>query len=833
PLFGREPEIAQLMGCFSRLDDRLAQVVSIVGDAGSGKSRLIYEFKKRLADEEVHVLEGRCSSLTRGVPYKPWKMMMRGLFKLENEACGPAEAERVCCCVEEMLGVEHAEIAPHLCSMLSLPQPTPIAPVEKVKQPWFGAVASLVGRMAKQKPVVMILEDLHWIDDASLEMLEMAVAACNTEAIMVVVTHRPDFQPQWQSQAASTQLHLRLLSPEHARQIVRARVGGELPASLEDRILKKGEGNPFFLEELTRGLMEEGAFVASEGRVEVTRPVESIRIPDTVQELLGARLDRLEPGAKRVAQIASVFGRQFKGDQLRELVADGGNGIDVASELAELEQRGVIHRSGLASDQFRFGESLTQEVAYEGLLLRERRQLHAQVGQMLLRSTEGSDGSSLALIGHHLARSEEREKGLLTLLEAADQALDMPSYGDAIRLYLECWELADSAVEESHNGDGKLREAALRAVLGYLQVAMIFGESRAQKVEHAIARGLELAQELDDADAIASIHGLRGTILMNSDRERFNDGIALIEKGVEVARNAGLERRVAQLSRSLSWAYLGDGLFQEARRSIDEVFKTLERLGEGGAHSDTYLGARFFENRILIESDHYSEARASLQETFELASSGSNRTIETASAAQLSTVYFRLGEYEQAERMAEHGMEVSQEIDSPAATRTCSIVQLGIRFLRDPSSIALAELDRFDTRLDSGSDVSQNLDLIIELLLGIGEVERAGQLAQKGVERSGGRLRDARNLLSVGRVASRRGPAHAMSAQKHLLKALEIAREIGIRSVIAHALIALAELAELRGETPDRASLEEARGIFEDLKLKHYAPRVRSLLEAN
>src|SRR6185295_611461 len=209
----------------------------------------------------------------------------------------------------------------------------------------------------QRAPVVMIVEDLHWIDDESRVMLDLAVAKMHSERVMLIVTHRPDYSPFWRAQAAFTQLNLRPLAEEDARAIVRAVAGGRLPAKLEHKILARADGNPFFLEEITRALIEGGALLRGDGHIRLTRPVAQIGIPDNVQELIAARLDRLGAEPKRVAQVAAVFGRQFQRAQLAQLVAP--EEIDVAAALDTLESRGIIHRKNvLARDEYRFGESL-------------------------------------------------------------------------------------------------------------------------------------------------------------------------------------------------------------------------------------------------------------------------------------------------------------------------------------------------------------------------------------------------------------------------------------------------------------------------------------------
>src|SRR5262245_12700004 len=233
PLVGREAELAQLEACLRRVTVDRAQVVSVVGDAGSGKSRLLYELKRRLANEPVVFFEGRCSSMSHAVPYHPFLSMLRRYFDL-----APGDSPEVACQkVSDTLGVAFENLGqsyPLMSRFLSLiPDPGGEMPAEEFKRESFNAIARLLLGETEEAPVVMLLEDLQWIDDASLELFESLVARLSTARVMVVVSHRPEGRPRWQPPAAYTQLVLEHLSDEHVTDIIRSVVGGALPAELE------------------------------------------------------------------------------------------------------------------------------------------------------------------------------------------------------------------------------------------------------------------------------------------------------------------------------------------------------------------------------------------------------------------------------------------------------------------------------------------------------------------------------------------------------------------------------------------------------------------------
>jgi class 3 adenylate cyclase len=314
PFVGRDEELAQLAGSYARAANGLPQVVAVVGDAGSGKSRLLYEFRTGLEGEEVTVFEGRCSSLGHTVPYFPFTTMLRQHFDIRIDD----SAASACAKIAARLGTDDDRPVCALARFLALStQAGNDSSSEESKRESFDAVARLVLGESWHGPAVLMIEDLHWMDDASRELLEALLARLASGRLLVLLTHRPDDRPPFATRAAYTQVVLRRLSDDEIRLVIRAIAGGPLPESLESVLVAKAEGSPFFAEEITRALIEEGHLTTNGGAGRLTRPIEDIRIPGTVQEVIAARLDRLGPQAKRVAQVASVVGRQFSAPSSR------------------------------------------------------------------------------------------------------------------------------------------------------------------------------------------------------------------------------------------------------------------------------------------------------------------------------------------------------------------------------------------------------------------------------------------------------------------------------------------------------------------------------------
>jgi len=825
PLVGRDRELAQLEACFERARDGLAQVAAVVGQAGSGKSRLLYELRRRLADEPVALFEARCSSIASSVPHAPWIGMLQRYLGLVSGEPAEEATRKVEEAVEDA-GDKKAWILPVLLDLLSLPTPG----IDKIaagdfKRRAFDAVDWVVTRAGLERPVLMIVEDLHWIDDASREMLDLAVSRFDTGTAMLLVTHRPQYRSSWSSTVAFTQLGLRPLPDAEAISIVRHHAGGQLPTELEARILNKGEGNPFFLEELTRSLVEEGAVVVGDGRAATARPADEIRIPDSLHDLIGARLDRLRPAAKRTVQVASAIGRQFERRQLERLLA--GEDPDLDSELDELESLGVIHRKTdlTGGDEYRFGESLMQEVAYESLLLRERRQLHGRIAEVTAEDCcrRGEGLADSALMARHYARSDEPEKGIELLLRAATEAERLPSYGDAANLYRETWELAEATLSNARDNRSQLLKLTLRSALGVCTVAVLYGTDHALG-ERAAVRAEELARELGDEESLVRCMALRGGALISSGPARFEDGIATIERAVEVAKRAGLTRLIATASRGLALAYTFDGRFEEAQAVLDHVFVELERTGERETLSDAYLGSRFFQTRLHLASDDLASAESYAHETLELARRAENRTMASMGLSTLATVTFVRGAYAEAETWAQQALSLGIEIGSAAAVRTGQLIALGVRLRAGDRSASSEELDRIDHGLVSGGGRASDAPLMVEVLLGAGAVDRAERLAHAGFDSAGGQLARARVSVALGQVDLARGPGCWAEAEHRFGAALETSSTLGARSTIALSHLGLAQLAaDRRDRDTARRQARLAEEIFEELGMAHYA----------
>jgi class 3 adenylate cyclase/DNA-binding winged helix-turn-helix (wHTH) protein len=366
---GRERELTVLHELLTQVENGQGQVVGMVGEPGMGKSRLLYEFSQSLQGKPVTYLEGRCLSYGHAIPYLP----MRDIMRTNCEITDADNAETITTKVRvslEGVGMDPEAGAPYLLQLLGLPEGTErlarLTP-EAIKARTFETLRQMSLHGSRQRPLIIVVEDLHWVDTASETFFAALVESLVGTPILLLATYRPGYRPPWIDKSYATQIALHRLMPQDSLMVVHAVVSqDQIPDALVQVILAKAEGNPFFLEELARVVVEHGALEAD------------VTVPDTIQGVLMARIDRLPEAAKQVLQTASVLGREVSG-RLLQAIWEGPGGLE--PHLQALQRLEFLYeRTAGEEPVYVFKHALTQEVAYEGLLRARRQALHTAVG---------------------------------------------------------------------------------------------------------------------------------------------------------------------------------------------------------------------------------------------------------------------------------------------------------------------------------------------------------------------------------------------------------------------------------------------------------------------
>ncbi|MEE8389849.1 MAG: CHAT domain-containing protein, partial [Anaerolineae bacterium] len=424
-LVGREEELGILHTCWDRCRAGHGGVVGIVGEAGVGKSRLLYEFTRRVNDaneDKAAWLLGICQSHRRDVPFSWLIQIVRDLFELAPDDDQPAVAHKLQSTLENlgMRGRDLAEPFSILGEVLGIES---IAGEITLRDPQVRQahliyyLKGLLAHRASERPVIIVLEDAHWIDEASLEIVEQSIGELTNIPVLALALCRPGRVFGWESKSYYRLISLTRLADDQSEALLCSLLNvGTLPQEMTHAILTRVEGNPFFLEEVVASLKETGVLVSSNGGWRAARPLLEAQIPGSIRGVLLARIDRLDPGDRQALQAAAVVGRDFPHRILAEIVsAETGNGDRLNASLIELKKRELIEETSVPLSprrlwRYTFRHSLTQEVAYANLPVEQRRRYHRRIGEAIERIGETvaelyQRAGYIELLAHHYYRS--------------------------------------------------------------------------------------------------------------------------------------------------------------------------------------------------------------------------------------------------------------------------------------------------------------------------------------------------------------------------------------------------------------------------------------------
>jgi len=489
---GRERELAALVEALEQAESGQGQVVGIVAEAGSGKSRLLYEFRQRLAGRRVTYLEGRCLSYGCAMPYHPIIDLLRNNCGITDTDGPETIAGKLQGALHEV-GLDVEASAPYLLQLLGVKEGTePLAALtpEAIKTRTFETLRQMSLHGSQQRPLIVEIEDLHWCDNTSEDYLAWLVESVVGAAILLLLTYRPGYRPPWLDKSYATQMALRHLAPQESATVVRsARQHHALPEPLEQIIITKAEGNPFFLEELTRAVLDHADAVAD------------VAVPDTIQGVLMARIDRLPEASKRLLQAAAVLGRAFS-PHLLEMIWDRTSLLaPLLLDLTRLEF--LFERTSAEGPMYVFKHALTQDVAYESLLTIRRQALHAAAGQALEMLYAPRLEDAYDSLAYHYARTDNVAKAVAYLTLVAKNAARNSAHVEAITHLTQGLELLQTLPATPERSQ---QELVLHIALGASLLATK-GQA-APEVQQTYARARQLCHYLEDPQQLFPV--LRG-----------------------------------------------------------------------------------------------------------------------------------------------------------------------------------------------------------------------------------------------------------------------------------------------------------------------------------
>jgi class 3 adenylate cyclase/tetratricopeptide (TPR) repeat protein len=566
---GRNNSMAALMEVYERFRSGSGQVVGIVGEAGVGKSRLLHELRNILLRDECTYLEGRCFHFGGSMAYLPILDILRSYFEIKEGDPEPAVKNRM---EAKILGLDERlkDTLPPLQELLSLKVDNEaylnLEPQQR-RERTFEAIRDLLIRESQNRPLVLSVEDLHWIDKTSEEFLDYLIGWLTSTPILLILLYRPEYTHQWGSKSYYTKIGLNQLGTASSTELVEAILeGGEVVRELMELILNRAAGNPLFMEEIIHALLENGSIERKDKKYVLSRKFSEVLVPDTIQGIIAARMDRLEENLKRTIQVASVIGRNFA---FRILQTIAGMQEELKFYLHHLQALELIHEKRLFPElEYIFKHALIQEVAYNTLLLRKRTEIHEEIGRAIEEIYKERLEEFYEILAHHYSRSENTEKAYYYLKLSGKKAARSHSLWEAFRFYREAIDVLNQMPETEAN---KREQIEVRLLLSAPMYLLGHPEDSLQILEHGERHAKEVGDERSLAiflSKLGSYHVFKGERLA---------AIEYTEKAFQEAEKINDLELMAPISSELCTSNIHSGEFTKTVEAIPKIIALLEK----------------------------------------------------------------------------------------------------------------------------------------------------------------------------------------------------------------------------------------------------------------
>jgi class 3 adenylate cyclase/tetratricopeptide (TPR) repeat protein len=834
PFVGREKELEHLKDCYHQAKEGKGQVVGMVGEPGVGKSRILLELTGTLPQEEYTYLDGQCLHYGETMAYLPILHILRSYFDVgegERESVIKKRIEGKITQLDEKL----SDILPPLQEILSLTVEDEeygrLDPQQK-REKTFEAIRNLLVRESQNRPLILAVEDLHWIDKTSEEFLTYLIEGLSSAHILLILLYRSEYAHLWASKTYYSQIRVDQLPTSTSAELVKLILKeGEVVPELNELVLNRAAGNPLFVEEFTHTLLENGYIQRKDHEYVLSTKASDIQVPDTIQGIIAARMDRLEDNLKRTMQMASVIGRDFA---YRILQTITGMREELKSYLLNLQGLEFIYEKSLFPElEYVFKHALTQEVAYNSLLLKRRREIHEKIGKAIEELYAERLEEFYEILAHHYSRSENHEKAYQYLKLSAEKAIRNYSLWEAFRSGKEAIitlsKLPDTEGNKRKHIEVRLLIRDIMAVLGYPNDSL-----------HILQEGERLSRELGDEKSliyflsvIGNFYAVKGDI---PTRSKYHEQVFLGAEriqDIELMASTGLDIFMAygatgEQYRIVKMAPRVIGLLEKTQRESESfgrgfnVYSILlaqygQAMGQLGNFEDGEASCqkalRFALNINDLDSIALAEymygwlftvkgdgrsALKHVQNAIKYAEEGQIAIISSILEHFLGTAYYLLGDLKTAREHSESALRKIRDIHFLGALSS-PYYQLGV--------------------------VDYNLG---DLKNARSCVEKALKLAQKNLAKN----TEALSWILMGRIFGKEDISESDRAEEHILNGIRILDELTDRPDCYKGYLYLGELYADTGQKEKALeTLKKAQDAFQEMGMDYWLRRTQEVLD--
>ena len=827
---GREYELATLYGCLEKMLSGKGQLVTMVGEAGLGKSRLAFEFRHSLNRSEITVLQGRCQSYGSSTPYFPHINAFRYGLKLEDSDTPAQLHEKT---VANIMAIDPSleKYLPIFLHLLSIPsEDYPIPENFHGRELTLAIQKALTASFilnSKKQPMLLIFEDWHWADDASDALLKHLISLVAPHALMILVIYRPDYPAKWGNWSHHTPLNLNALDLSNCGQIIKSvwQVD-QLPEGIVSLIHDRTGGNAFFIEEISRTLIEEGIVVREDGQAVLTRALENVSLPNTVQAVIRARLDRLDRNSRESLCLASVIGREFARKILEQISASRkriGQALETLKLLELIQQTQIVPEAS-----YIFKHVITQEVTYETLLRQKRKELHSAVGMAIEDLYIDRMEEFYEMLAYHFWRGEDWVRAYKYNREAGLKA-------QALSAYIEAHKFLEAALMSLKKLPRTRTHLEQQIDMRFNMRSALFPLGRHDDWANHIRAAESLAEEMNDTASLAraynylcSHHWING---------RHQEAIALGEKNLQLAQSIGDFSVEVTSKFHLAIPFLYTGYIERQvamHREVAEQLSGPNALKRHGLSSVPAITARGYLAWGLAELGDFDEASRWAQEALDLSGRVRNHFSTGFAQACIGLAYLRKGEVETGLDLLLKANTMGRESDMQSIY-TFVAGSLGDAYLLmgKPEKALPILFEAIDRRYFHSSVIPPiyTITVLAEAYRQKGQIDMAvktSEKAQRIFEKNQERCFGAWTLYVAARIQS--DNTQKQIANQLLIRAIELAKSMGMRPLLAHCYLELGKLSSQAPNEDARGAIQKAIALYRSLDMPLWLREAEALL---
>ncbi len=817
-MVGRDKEFALLC---KRVHDlykkKKGAVVFVLGAAGIGKSRLYDELKKHIIAEKMamNIIEGRCLSYGEMITYFPLLEVLKELFCISDPDPVDTIKQKILSTCQELLPEKNKEVAPYILYLFSIPLPQEFK--EKVKHldaeglnlQISVALKDLLKAAAKKSPLLMVIEDYHWIDSASLDLLKFIFDTSDDSPLLLLCLSRIEKESEAHNVKkffkenlgdSFAEIELRMLSNEASQQLTEnlLKLSGLTP-SVQKQMLAKAEGNPLFLEEIIRSLIDEGFLVYESGKWKASEDLTIAGIPDSIQEIIATRLDHLEPDLKVVLQKAAVIGRSFLVPLLERLTKI--DSLMMSVHLATLEELDYIRLLAKEPElDYIFKHPMVQEVAYNSLPKKTRRQLHGQVAKLVEELLSERIDEFTELLAHHYTNSDDQKKAIEWLEKAGFHAKERYANEEAIKYF----EKVVSVIDELSKATGQHKWIQLKAYEALGDVNAIRGAyDKAIDAYRSLIKGSD--------DIVVRARAQRKSARAHWHQSNFADALKTLDKAIKTLSGDSVDVLIEQAEIYLLRGAVHEvqGSIPDAQQAIEEALSIVEKVAMNDPVKKIRANAYISLGGIFRNHGNYDKAIEMYEHSKALLEELNDKQVIGNVTYLLGIVYHMKGDFKKAIDLNEQSLAILEQIgDKKNIGHTCNNLGIMYSYLDERQKSLDFHRKALRISLEVGDKRGEGMaysNLAISYL-DADEYEKAHEHFHKYLkiaEHIGDKMGISAAFGNLAILYLR--TKEYDKAEQHLLRAEKIIKELGNKQLLATAYTYLAEIKRLKHDPPEQA----------------------------